>query len=462
MLRCPGVGGYRVVGALPQLRESRTVRSGYPAGMIISCGLPDMMMADITASVVFFFERAPDDAALAKGLTQALHCVPAFAGRLRTRGDQALEIVCDDAGVPMETFDVDQTLSEAIGRATMPASGFVQHVSAPLARSGGQPLLTVRVSRLSDGGMALGCSFQHAVGDMQAFMLLMRAWSASVEGTAPPEALLIEDRDAYLDEVLPPADLGRPGIRLLDADEGARLEREVGAAIMGGRTVQIYFGDAEVGRMRDEFSAAAGQRLSANDVLCAHVVTTIRHLDEDRETRSLAIAVDVRRRLGLPSCAVANLTNEVYLSCEPASAPEKVAAQIRTAVTDFTGSHLSIRASRAFLESIGRSRIRDCVPVGFDLGNKTFTFNSWSRFGLYDLSFEGQRPAFFSPAPNVQMPWTSWLVEGFSNSGFLFTVGVPSRLAGRLKNAEGRAALHRFRDPQDQLPALALASRKLI
>jgi len=449
------------VTAVPQLSESRTIHSGRGSGMVISCGLTDIMFADITTSVVLFFERALDDAGLADGLAAALDRVPAFAGRLRA-GDGTLDIVCDDEGVPMTTFDLGETLNEAIGRVTLPGSGLADHVDAPLARAGGHPLLKVRVSRLADGGTALGCSWHHAVGDMQSFMLLMRAWSAAVEGNPLPEVLIVPDREAYLDEVLPAEDLGRPGIRLLDDDEAARLEGEIGAAIMTGRTVQVYFGPDEAGRMRSEFSAAAGQRLSTNDSLCAHIVTTIRQLDEDQEARNLATSVDIRRRLGLPSSVVGNLTNELHLSAAPGTAPEVLAARIRDAVDDFEHSHLSIRASRAFLEKIGRTRIRDCVPVGFDLSRRTFSFNSWSRFGVYDVTFEGQRPAYFSPAASVQLPWTSWLADGFGGTGFLYTVVVPARLVARMRTPEGRAAIHRFREADDALPALAGAARKLI
>lgn len=450
------------MSALPQLRESRLVHSGTPPGLVVSCSVSDTMLAGIATSMVFFFDQALDVARLAEGLAQALARVPVFAGRLR-EGGKGLEIVCDDAGVPMTVFDIGETLGEVIGRVTLPGSGLADHVDAPAARSGGHPLMTVRISRLADGGTAVGCSFHHAVGDMQSFMLVMRAWSASVEEVALPEVIIVEDRDAYLDGVLPPQDSGRPGIRLLDPGEAADLGREIDAAFMTGRTVQIYFGAAEADRMRQEFSAAAGRRLSATDVLCAHVVTTIRHLDEDPEARNLAIAVNIRRRLELPAGVVGNLTNEVYLSCPPQGAPEALAAGIRAAVEDFTRSHLSIRSSRAFLDTIGgRSRLADCVAVGFDLGRRTFSFNSLTRFGVYDISFEGQRPAYFSLAASITLPWTSWLVEGFGNAGYLYTVGVPARLAGRMRSPEGRAALHRFRAPDDALPALAGATRKLI
>lgn len=61
-----------------------------------------------------------------------------------------------------------------------------------------------------------------------------------------------------------------------------------------------------------------------------------------------------------------------------------------------------------------------------------------------------------------QLPWVSWLVEGFDNSGLLYTIAVPSALAGRLRSPDGRAALHRFRRADDPLPHLVAEARKLL
>lgn len=69
---------------------------------------------------------------------------------------------------------------------------------------------------------------------------------------------------------------------------------------------------------------------------------------------------------------------------------------------------------------------------------------------------------FFSPAANLPLPWVSWMVEGFEGSGYLFTVVLPAKLAGRLRGAEGRAVLHRFRDPADVLPTAAGSVPKVI
>ena len=55
--------------------------------------------------------------------------------------------------------------------------------------------------------------------------------------------------------------------------------------------------------------------LSANDVLCAHVASTIRALDDDTEDRFLALPVNIRRPLNLSSAVVGNMLGEIYLSC---------------------------------------------------------------------------------------------------------------------------------------------------
>ena len=77
------------------------------------------------------------------------------------------------------------------------------------------------------------------------------------------------------------------------------------------------------------------------------------------------------------------------------------------------------------------------------------------------MIFDNRRPAYFSPAANLQLAGVSWLVEGFDGAGMLCTIALPARLAARVRGADGRAALHRYRQPDEQLPELATAIRKL-
>jgi Transferase family len=444
----------------PTLLESRTVRSGRSDGAVIRCGLADLMLAGLPVSVVFFFDQVLDHARLAEALAQALACAPAFAGRLREDGE-TLEIVCDDSGAPLSVYDLDDTLEQAIGRATMPGSDLVDLVDANGARSGAGPLLTVRISRLSDGGTALGCSWHHAVGDMQSFMTLMRAWSAAASDVEPVRAVQVPDRDAYLDSVLPDRDCGRPSLRRVDREEAAGLDREVANALRANRTVQIYFSDQEVARLRAQFGAEAGFKLTANDVLCAHVVSVIRGLDQDQETRTLTIPVNIRRAMGIAPETIGNLVGDINLT-GPADRPAaQLAAEIRTAVEQFPNEHLCIRTNHAFIASVGRDRLGECVPLGFDPVRRTFTVSNWSRFGLYDVEFEGRRPVLFSPAADLLLPWVASIVEGFHGTGILCSVAVPATLAARLRGTAGRAALHPYRDEDEELPAISRAIRKL-
>ncbi len=449
------------MSAWPELRESLTVQAGRAPGTVVRCGVMDTALADVPVSVVFFFDRAVDTSVLADGLARALDLAPVFAGRLRTTDEHVLEIVCGDEGVPLAVYDIDESLADAIARVTLPASGYVDHVDAPKARLGGLPLLTVRVTRLAGGAMALGCSWHHAVGDLATFMLLARAWSAAVEGAELPSVELVLDPDAHLDEVLPHNGATRTSFRLPDAEDAARLEREFESALRANRTVQVYFADAEVARMRAEVGAAAGRRFSPNDVLCAHVVSTVRGLDDDHESRHLAMPVNIRRFVGLDTGVMGNLVSEVYLRCPADSTAETLAGEIRAAVDEFPTAHLNLRANQAFLADIGRARLRECIPVGFDPDGRTMTITNWSRFGIYDVSFQGSRPVFFSPTSSLQLPWVAWLVEGFDNTGILCTVVLPARLAGKLRSEAGKAALHRFRRPEDELPPLATTVRKL-
>ncbi|MFE4516067.1 acyltransferase [Kitasatospora sp. NPDC056783] len=445
----------------PQLRRSRTVRAGRAGGRVLRCGLMDTMLADLAVSVVLCFEHPLDEDRLAAGLARALERVPVFAGRLRTV-EGVLEAVCDDAGVPFEVFTVEGTLAEAMGRATAPGAGLVAPLDAPAARTGAVPLLTVRLTRTADGGTVLGCSWHHAVGDLQSFMLLLRIWSAAVEGEPLPEAELVDDQDELLAEVLPAEDCGRPGFRLPSAAEAQLLAREVAAGPRANRLLQIAFTDAELERMRAEFGAAVGLRISSGDALCAHLLSTLRELDGDEAERMLTVPVNVRRRLGLSPALVGNLLSEIHVPHRPEDGPAVLAGALRTAVEEFPTAHLNLRANLWFLATLGRSRLRDCVPLGFDPQARRFTFSNWSGFGAYAVSFQGRRPVLFSPAANYPITWVCWAVEGYRGEGRLATVVLPARLAARVRGAEGRAALHRFRRAEDRPPASAAALPKAI
>jgi hypothetical protein len=446
------------MGGWPQLRETRTVKSGQAPGTVIRCGLRDAMLAAVPVSIVHFFAHPLPPDELAQGLARALAAVPIFGARMRTSSD-LMEIVCSDDGVPMEFYTVDETLAEAIGRVAMPSSGLADHCESQKALDGGLPLLTIRVSEFSDGGTALGCSFHHSIGDLQSYLLFMQAWSAAVAGLPVPEAIVVEDRDAYIDGLLPPGEPAEPSFRIPEPEEAEVLAAEVQAIARANRVVQVYFGADEVSRMRDHFAAEAGRKLSTNDVLCAHIHTSLREFDDYDGPRRIFIPVNIRPRLGLPPAMVGNMIGDFYLTCAPQTTAAQFAAEIRTTLNDVAALHPTFRADQRLIGEIGRDRLADCVPIAFDPPHRTFSLSNWTRFGLVDITFGGQRPVLVSPTPAVTLPWVGWLMEGFDGAGVMLTVMIPVRLAGKLRGADGRAWLHRFRSEQDELPSLATSGR---
>jgi Transferase family len=428
---------------------------------VVRCAWPDLLLADLSVSVVFCYDRPLDTRTLRSGFDEALVRVPVFAGRLRPAAGAGLEIVCDGGGAQLREFDSPLTLAEAIGRLGLPDSGLVDHVDGPAARAGRGPVTRVRINRLADGTTILGCSWHHAIGDMSSFTAFMRQWSASSAGAELEAPLLVEDRAAYLDALLPEKDGGRTGFRVVDEEESAALRRVAESSGLANRIVQVYFGEAELARMRTAFEREAGRRLSTNDVATAHVVRTVRRVDGDTEERDLVVPVDLRRPLGVPESVIGNLLGEITLRAGDTHAAH-LAADLRAAVEEFADAHLKLRTSQTVLEELGPDGLSRCVPLGFNPAERTFTVSSWRGFGAYTACFDGASPVLMAPAISLPLPWVCWSVEGFDGSGILCTLAVPAAVATRLRSADGRALLHPARDPHDPLPALAAAVRRLL
>ncbi|MCX3062129.1 acyltransferase [Streptomyces beihaiensis] len=440
-----------------RLREAWTITSGEARDTVVQCGSTDTTYVERYVPVAFFFERTVNEERLAEGLRRALGLVPVFGGRLRADGD-TLEIVCSDAGVPMTVLDVDASLGDAIQEATHPDWGLIDRVdvmSEPLEL---RPLLTVRVCRLADGATTLGCTWNHSVGDMGSFMQFIRVWSALVEGTAPPEVLMVDDREGYLDRVLPQEDSGQPVCQPPSPDESAGQGRTMPLMREDNGTVQVYFGDDEVRRMRHLFGDARSRPLSSNDVLCAHLATAFRGMEANPVPWNLSIPVDLRFRLGVPTGFLGNLVQSMFLPCPPKGTADVLAAHIRSGLDDFMQSHRCMRSDRAFVGPVGRSRFHRCTSATFDPPHRTFIVTNWTRVGVYDVAFDGQYPAFFSPVVSSRAPlsWFGFLTRGFGGTGFLLTAVVPARLAEHLRSPEGRAAIHHFEDPAAERPARAV------
>jgi hypothetical protein len=432
--------------------------------LTVRCGVTEQVTSNVAVSITFVFSDSVDEDRLAQGLARALEHVPIFAGRLRPAGD-SLEIVCQDSDVPMTTAEADMTVEQAVAVAGLADSGLVDDIDVQSAPQGGSPLLALRVTKLRDGGMAIGCTWNHLVGDMQSFMLLLRSWSAYVEGTEPPEVTIPRDRDAYLDTVLPAKDSGRPSYRLMEPEEAAGMGAWLARSAQETEVVQIHFTGDEADRMREWFCVKANRWLSANDALYAHILHTMRELGGDTAPRYLGFPVNIRRRMGIPPSVAGNMLSIVDLPYAPDTRPEVFAGDIRDAVGDFAQSHLNLRTDRAFVESCDQAQLARLMFLGMDPARRAVLMSSWTGFDVYGVTFGGHHPAYFclTQSPSTfQLPWIGVLATGFAGDGYLGTLSVPAGVAEILRRPGGSAVLHRFREPGDAVPALAKAIRTLV
>ncbi len=421
------------------------IQAGKATDVVVRCGLFESITCDVVVAVVFFYDRELDEGRLAHGLTRTLGHIPPYGGRLRERGS-VLEIHCSDSGVPMNTGDSDMTLEQAIASVNRRDSDLVEHIDVARARQGIDPLLRIRITRLAGGATAVGCSMHHVVGDMHSFMLFMRSWSAFVEGATPPEATIVENREDYLDAVLPPHDTQRSSYRLLEPDEVAGTFAELGRAMQTNEVVQLRFDDAEVQGMREEFGAGAGRTLSKHDALCGHLLHSLCLLESGPSTRFLNFAVNLRSRLAIPSSVVGNMITIVEVPGD--ERPEVVAAGVRDAVDNLERSHLNWRTDREFLLRCEKSQLALLMFRALDPVHPALLVSDWSGFGLYDVTFDGRPPVLCCPAPGptcFALPWIAVLSDGLGGSGHVCTLSVPAEIADLLLRTEGDAVLHRFR-----------------
>lgn len=430
---------------IQSLQAGSPVRSPAASALEIKCAFTDILLQRLAVPVAFFYAGPLDEKALREGLEKALERIPLFAGRLREdRGGMMLE--CDNSGVPWSTAAADLNLDEAvalIGAGNAPC--LLDEVEPRRAQKARGPVFTVRLTRLKDGGTVLGLCWYHPIGDMHSFMLLMRAWSAAVDGLPMPEVLLVEDREAYLARHVATGGAARPALRRVSLGEIVRLIPYLAWEGRRKVLVEAHFTDEEIAAMRELLSAAAGQRLTANDAVCGHFMELVASLDDLGRDRILAVAVNYRARVGLDAGLLGNLVAPMELSCRPGDDAASIAARIRHGVDNYLDEHLSLHASLKYIaEHGGAAQLGRCLPNAFDPLNHTLLVTNWSRFGVYDVSFGGQRPVYFTPAGGSPAPWVAWIVEGRGNRGLFLSTYLPRDIARRLVLPAGRARLHRF------------------
>jgi hypothetical protein len=428
------------------------IKPSHPQRLEIRCNVGDVMVANLAVHIVLFFDRQLDTDALSRAFSRALTNLPIFAGRIALV-DGMMRIRCESQGVPFTSTSSGLTLAEAI-RSVSQDRGLwlIDPVNGATARWGRGPLCKVRVTQLADNATAIGFSWHHAVGDMQTAMHFISAWSAAAAGRPLAEPLIVEDRAGYLDERLPADGAREPGVRCLSLIETARSALYLATQARKQRTLSLYFGEEEITRMRDSYQGQ--MRLSANDVVCAHVSEALMNADPAVDRRTLAIAVNARIRCGLDPMLVGNLITTVNLDLRRGEGAGSIAERIRHNVDHFAEKHCDMRMNQQFLDAAGAWRAARCVSTAFNPAQWNPIVSNWSGFGLHRIRFEGACPSYCTPLMKLPVAGLCALVDGAEGHGLVFQIALPPSEFEAMSNTATREQVHRFRRADDEIPQL--------
>lgn len=422
----------------------------------IRCDVGDAIVANLATHVVFFFERRLDTDTLADAFGRALERLPIFAGRMGL-ADGRMRITFDGQGVPFTCASSGITLRDAIvSTAADEGLWLVDPVDGVAARWGLGPLCRVRVTHLSDDGTAIGLSWHHAIGDMRTLMIFMNTWAAAAAGVTLPDSVLVEDRASYLDERLPADGASRPGVRCLGLGELARSTWYIAKNARRQKTVSVYFGDDELGRMRDAYERRI--RLSTNDVVCAHLAEALLKSHPAVAERTLAIAVNARTRCGLDPMLVGNVLTTLGVNVRVGDEAPLIAERIRHSVDHFADEHCDLRANQRFLDGLSGWQAARCVSTIFNPDQWNPLVSNLSGFDVYRLGFEGLQPCYYTLLLKLPVAGLGVLTEGAGGRGLLFQMALPPEDFDAMVGQDTRAWLHRFRRADDEIPAIHRAA----
>ena len=246
--------------------------------------------------------------------------------------------------------------------------------------------------------------------------------------------------------------LGSPGCVASGLAELARSALYLAKDARKQRTLSLYFGEDEIARMRDAYGNR--MRLSANDVVCAHVSEALMKADPAVDRRTLAIAVNARNRCGLDPMLVGNIITTLNLDLRRGEAASSIAERIRHNVDHFADEHCDMRINQQFLDAAGAWRAARCVSTAFDPARWNPLVSNQSGFGVYRIQFEDTFTSYCTLLMKLPVAGLGALVEGADGRGLVFQMSLPPKEFEAMSSPAIREHMHRFRRAGDDIPRL--------
>lgn len=438
--------------------ESSLIKANQYTPRLIRCNVFDEVLREVPVSVAFFYQEALSIDLLEKSLVKALEYFGLFSARL-VYLDGKLCIVCNNQGVAFVTVQHDFVMAELFkDQFNSKNQNLLFNLINPKTLIKNQePVLTIKVNYFKTGGMCLGITWHHAIGDMQTFMSFMKSWSdiASIKKVAMP--FLVEDRHEYLAKKLAiNTNTDEAAVRKIGIMEGLKLLYYMKYKSDSQRWVQFYFSDDELNNMHQYFNQKSNTVLTLNDVLSAHLLSvftdTIPH-NGKLQGRGLDMAINFRGRTHLDANVMGNMVSTVKLRCEPGDSAVELAKVIRQKVNYFAEKHLDYYATLDYIDKRGgMEKIAQFIPDWLNPYGESLLLTSWANFGVYDIDFGVQKPFYFTTMGPALFPWITSMFEGPNNIGLTYVASLPNTVTDDMIKDTLLGKIHCFRDSNEIIP----------
>lgn len=404
----------------------------------ITCTYADWQSRHGTASIAFCYEQRFDLERLRGALARVLSDYQDYAGRIRMDGS-TMYIDHGIHGVQLEVASSQERYESLVAHAQR---GNDRVVCPPMSKrrtlGGRDPLLMLRVTETSDGTI-LGVTWHHSVGDLSSTLQLIFAWAKAYSYEAYDAPPVVLDRAKYLDENMPDPAGAVSAMRLITGREFFSL---IGFVLQKRQRVDFELSwdlleQLQAWAKRDAY-------VSPYDALCAHASSVLRQLAPERPVERLALAVNYRKRVGLPENIVGNMISTVTVGLAPKNNDSSwVAHALREKLSSYATQHADYHATQRFLdERSGRFERVRVVPSLVDPSGSTWIVTNGAGSGIYEVAFAGQTPALFCALTDAPLPYMTAIYDRPKRSGITLSMQLPVALAARASTAEARALMY--------------------
>lgn len=387
------------------------VKANHYKTSLVRCSAFDEVLREVPVSVAFYYKEALDLDVLEASLIKTLDAFHLFSARLVYQ-DGKFCIDCNNQGVTFASAQHDLEMSELFkDQFSAKNSDLLFELINPKTLIKNQePVLTIQVNYFKEGGMCLGLTWHHAIGDMQTFMSFMKSWSDLTAGKAINAPLLVEDRHEHMLNNLPKnSNHDEAAVRKIGIVEGIKLLYYMNFKGDSQRWVQFYFSDDELKNMHQAYTKESDTFLSQNDVLSAHLLSVFTQNVPHKgklKGRGLDMAINFRGRTPLDTNLMGNIVSTVKLNCEPGDSPVGLAQEIRHKVANFADKHLDYHATLDYIDQRGgMEKIAQFIPEWLNPYGESLLLTSWANFGVYDIDFGAEKPFYFATMGPALFPW---------------------------------------------------------